>query len=47
MLALSAADMLQNEAVLSKAKQDFDERMRNRKYTTRIPEGQKPPKTIR
>lgn len=46
-LALSAVEMLQNEAVLTKAKEDFDQRMANRKYTTRIPEGQKAPRTIR
>jgi aminobenzoyl-glutamate utilization protein B len=46
-LALSAVDLLQDEGVLKEAKTDFDGRMKERKYTTRIPPGQKPPKTIR
>jgi aminobenzoyl-glutamate utilization protein B len=46
-LALSLADMLQDEAALKEAKADFDKRMKDRKYTTRIPEGQKAPKSIR
>jgi aminobenzoyl-glutamate utilization protein B len=46
-LALSLADMLQDAAALKDAKADFDKRMKDRKYTTRIPEGQKAPKTIR
>ncbi|HTK74482.1 MAG TPA: amidohydrolase [Gemmataceae bacterium] len=46
-LALSLADLLQDEKVLKAAKADFDQRMKARKYTTRIPAGQKAPKTIR
>jgi aminobenzoyl-glutamate utilization protein B len=46
-LALSLADLLQDDKVLKEAKADFDKRMQGRKYTTRIPEGQKAPKTIR
>jgi aminobenzoyl-glutamate utilization protein B len=46
-LALTTADLLQDEKLLAEAKKDFQERMKDRKYTTRIPEGQKAPKTIR
>lgn len=46
-LALSLAELLQNEAARNAAKADFDQRMAGRKYTTRIPVGQKPPKSIR
>jgi hypothetical protein len=46
-LALSLADLLQDAAVIKEAKADFDKRMGGRKYTTRIPDGQKAPKTIR
>jgi aminobenzoyl-glutamate utilization protein B len=46
-LALSAAELLQNPKVLAEAKKDFQERMKGRKYTTRIPKGQKAPKSIR
>jgi aminobenzoyl-glutamate utilization protein B len=46
-LALSAADLLQDETALKEAKADFDKQMKDRKYTTRIPEGQKAPKAIR
>jgi aminobenzoyl-glutamate utilization protein B len=46
-LALSAVDILQNTKVLEEAKADFQERMKNRPYTTVIPQGQKAPKTIR
>jgi aminobenzoyl-glutamate utilization protein B len=46
-LALSAVDMLQNPKVLKEARQDFQKRLHGRKYTTRIPKGQKPPRTIR
>jgi aminobenzoyl-glutamate utilization protein B len=46
-LALSLAELLQNEAVIKDAKADFDKRMAGKKYTTRIPEGQKAPKAIR
>src|SRR5205085_11124841 len=46
-LALSALDLLQNPKELEEAKKDFQERMKDRKYTTRIPKGQKAPKSIR
>ncbi len=46
-LALSLADLLQSEDVLKEAKVDFKKRMKGRKYTSRIPKGQKPPKSIR
>ena len=46
-LALSLTELLQDEAVRTEAKADFDQRMSGRKYTTRIPTGQKPPKSIR
>jgi aminobenzoyl-glutamate utilization protein B len=46
-LALSAVDLLQDAKVLQEAKADFQERMKGRQYTTRVPKGQKPPKTIR
>jgi aminobenzoyl-glutamate utilization protein B len=46
-LALSTVDLLQEPLWIKEAKEDFDKRMKGRKYTTRIPEGQKPPRTIR
>lgn len=46
-LALSTVDLLQDPQALKEARADFDERMKGRKYTTRIPKGQKPPRTIR
>jgi aminobenzoyl-glutamate utilization protein B len=46
-LALSAVDLLQDEKVLQEAKADFQERMKERRYTTKIPKGQRAPKTIR
>jgi len=46
-LALSAVELLQDEAVIKEAKADFQKRLKDRKYTTRIPDGQKAPKTIR
>lgn len=46
-MALSVVDMMQNPEVLAEAKKDLQARMKARKYTTRIPKGQKPPKTIR
>ena len=39
--------LLQDEKVLAEAKEDFQKRMKGRKYTTRIPAGQKAPKSIR
>jgi aminobenzoyl-glutamate utilization protein B len=46
-LALSAADLLQDVQVLQEAKTDFQKRMKDRKYTTVIPQGQKAPTAIR
>jgi aminobenzoyl-glutamate utilization protein B len=46
-LALSLADLLQDAAVLKEARADLDKRLAGRKYTTRIPKGQKPPQSIR
>ncbi len=46
-LALTAADLLQDEKVLREAKTDFAKRMKDRAYTTQVPKGQKAPKTIR
>jgi aminobenzoyl-glutamate utilization protein B len=46
-LALSLADLLQDTEVLKAAKADLKERMKDRKYTTVIPKGQKVPKSIR
>jgi aminobenzoyl-glutamate utilization protein B len=46
-LALSAVDLLQDPQALKDAKADLDAQMKNRKYTTKIPAGQKAPKSIR
>lgn len=46
-LALSAADLLHDEKAVRAAKDDFQKRMKGRTYTTQVPKGQKPPKTIR
>jgi aminobenzoyl-glutamate utilization protein B len=46
-LALTAVDLLQNPQILKEAKADFQERMKQRPYTTKIPKGQKAPKAIR
>jgi aminobenzoyl-glutamate utilization protein B len=46
-LALSAAELLQNPKMVAEAKSDFDARMKDRKYTTVIPKGQKAPRSIR
>jgi aminobenzoyl-glutamate utilization protein B len=46
-LALSAVDLLQDPQALKDARGDFQERMKGRAYTTRIPKGQKAPRTIR
>jgi aminobenzoyl-glutamate utilization protein B len=46
-LALSAAELLQDRKVLEEARADFAQRMKGRKYTTRIPKGQKAPLAIR
>jgi aminobenzoyl-glutamate utilization protein B len=46
-LALTAVDLLQDAEALQAAKADFQKRMKDRKYTTQIPNGQKAPKAIR
>jgi aminobenzoyl-glutamate utilization protein B len=46
-LALTMADLLQDPQAIKDAKADFQERMKGRAYTTRIPKGQKAPKSIR
>lgn len=46
-LGLTLVDLLQDPKALKEAKADFDERMKGRKYTTRVPKGQKAPKSIR
>lgn len=46
-LALSAVDLLQDAKVLQEAKADFQQRMKDRPYTTKIPKEQKAPKAIR
>lgn len=46
-LAHTAVDLLQDANSIAEARADFRERMKDRKYATIIPKGQKPPKTIR
>jgi aminobenzoyl-glutamate utilization protein B len=46
-LALTLADLLQDPKLLEEAKSDFQTQMKERQYATRIPKGQKPPKSIR
>lgn len=46
-LALSAVELLRNPKEVEEAKKDFQERMKDRTYTTRIPKGQKAPKSLR
>jgi aminobenzoyl-glutamate utilization protein B len=46
-LALSAVDLLQGPQALKDAKADFQERMKDVTYTTKIPKDQKAPKVIR
>jgi aminobenzoyl-glutamate utilization protein B len=46
-LALSTVDLLQDPVVLKGAKADLQTRLKDRKYTTIIPKGQKAPKSIR
>lgn len=46
-LALSLVDLLQDPQAVAEAKADFAERMKDRKYTTRIPKGAKAPVSIR
>jgi aminobenzoyl-glutamate utilization protein B len=46
-LAATAVDLIENPKSLEAARNDFDERMKDKKYTTLIPKGQKAPKSIR
>jgi aminobenzoyl-glutamate utilization protein B len=46
-LALSMVDLLQDPQALKEAKADFQERLKDQKYTTRIPKDQKAPRAIR
>lgn len=46
-LATTAVALLENPALVKEAKADFDQRMKDRKYITLIPKGQKPPVKIR
>jgi aminobenzoyl-glutamate utilization protein B len=46
-LALSALDLLQDPQALKDARADFQERLKDRTYTTKIPRGQKAPRAIR
>lgn len=46
-LALSAVDLLQDGQTLKDAKAELDGQTKNRKYSTKIPAGQKAPKSIR
>jgi aminobenzoyl-glutamate utilization protein B len=46
-LASSAIDLLEHPDQIAAAKTDFQNRMKEKKYTTLIPQGQKPPLKIR
>lgn len=46
-LALSTIDLLQDPTAIKEAKAEFQERMKDRKYTTKVPKDQKAPKSIR
>ncbi len=46
-LALSAAELLTDPEAVKAARADFQERMKDQKYTTTIPAGQKAPASIR
>ncbi|MGE5194472.1 MAG: amidohydrolase [Deltaproteobacteria bacterium] len=46
-LALSLVELLQDPKAIEEARADFQERMQDRKYTTRIPKGEKAPQSIR
>jgi aminobenzoyl-glutamate utilization protein B len=46
-LALSVADLLENPQLVRAARADWQKRMKGRKYTTRVPKGQKAPRSIR
>ncbi|GAB4139341.1 MAG: M20 family metallopeptidase [Planctomycetaceae bacterium] len=46
-LAVSAIDLLGSPELIAAAKADWKQRMKNRKYTSLVPKGQKPPVKIR
>jgi len=46
-LAVSAVELFEKPELINAAKADWKRRMKGRKYTTLIPKGQKPPKSIR
>lgn len=46
-LSLSAVELLQKDAMVEEARVDFEQRMKDRKYVTVVPKGQKAPKSIR
>ena len=46
-LAMTAVDLLRDDKALKEARADLDRRLGGRQYTTRIPKGQKAPKSIR
>lgn len=46
-LATTAIDLLEDPKLVAAARADWKERMKDRKYFSFIPEGQKPPKSIR
>lgn len=46
-MAVSALELLEKPEEVAKAKAEWETRMKGRKYTSLIPEGQKPPKAIR
>jgi aminobenzoyl-glutamate utilization protein B len=46
-LALTTVDLLQDPKLIQDAKADFQTRMKQRQYATKIPTGQKAPKSIR
>ncbi|MBL6706328.1 MAG: amidohydrolase, partial [Planctomycetaceae bacterium] len=46
-LAISALDLLEKPELVLAAKADWKQRMADRKYTSLIPKGQKPPVRIR
>lgn len=46
-LAVSAVELLLDPALVKAARADWQQRMKGRKYTSLIPEGQKPPRKIR
>jgi aminobenzoyl-glutamate utilization protein B len=47
LMAVTALDLLEKPETVTAARQDFEKRMKDRKYTTLIPQGQKPPEKIR